>query len=168
MKKLLIPILSILTLCLPSGCGKSMPSGQLLSLDYTRTGTVDGYEYEGHVVTDSNDTYIIRAMTEYYGPLYEKKADAETIGRLRDIIEREKIYAYDSDYQPTTEVHDGYSWHFRATFTGGDVIESSGNNAWPDGGGLGYIHAYLIKLVEGGTQLDSDSVRTPSRTEGAD
>ena len=157
MRRLLINIFSVLTLGLLGGCSKTMPTGDLVSLEYTRSGTVAGYEYEGHVILDSTGGYIVRSMKENYGPLFEKKVDAETVIRLRDIIEREKMYAYKSSYQPTAEVLDGYSWHFRATFSDGGEIDSHGSNAWPDGGGLGVIHAFLIKFVAGGTQIDTSS-----------
>jgi len=155
MRRLLINIFSVLTLGLLSGCSKTMPTGDLVSLEYTRSGTVAGYEYEGRIEADGNGDYIIRAMQEYYGPLYEKKVDAEAVTKLRDIIEREKIYAYKSNYQSTLNVLDGYSWHFHATFSDGGEIDSHGNNAWPDGGGLGVVHAYLVKLVAGGTEIST-------------
>ena len=157
MRKLLISILSVLTLGVLGGCSKKMPTGDLVSLDYTRSGTVAGYEYEGHVLPDSTGGYIIRSMKENYGPLYEKKVDAETVAKLRELIELEKMYAYKSSCQPTFEVLDGYSWHFHATFSDGGEIDSHGSNAWPDGGGLGVIHAFLIKFVAGGTQIDTSS-----------
>jgi len=155
MRKLLISILSVLTMGLLTGCSKTMPTGDLVSLEYTRSGTVAGYEYEGRVESDGSGGYVVRAMQEYYGPVYEKHVDAEAVSKLRTIIENEKMYVFKKNYKPKLEVLDGYSWHFHAAFSDGGEIESSGDNAWPDGGGLGVVHAYLVKLVEGGRRIDT-------------
>ena len=81
-------------MCLVSGlfgvlsCAlKKMPEGELLSLDYTRSGTMAGYVYEGHVERDSTGAFVLRAMKENYGPLFEKKLDSETMMKFRQIIE---------------------------------------------------------------------------------
>ena len=62
MRKLLISILSVLTMGLLTGCSKTMPTGDLVSLEYTRSGTVAGYEYEGRVESDGSGGYVVRAM----------------------------------------------------------------------------------------------------------
>ena len=71
---------------------KKMPDGELVSVEYTRSGTMAGYVYEGHVERDSTGAFVLRAMKENYGPLFEKKLDVATMRKFRQIIEEEKMY----------------------------------------------------------------------------
>ena len=150
-------------MCLVSGlfgvlsCAlKKMPEGELLSLDYTRSGTMAGYVYEGHVERDSTGAFVLRAMKENYGPLFEKKLDSETMMKFRQIIEEEMMYKYKESYIPTLEVLDGWGWSFHATFSDGSVISSHGSNESPKGNGLDRISDYMAELVQDGVQIETE------------
>ena len=135
---------------------KKMPEGELVSVEYTRSGTMAGYVYEGHVERDSTGAFVLRAMKENYGPLFEKKLDAEVMGRFRQIIEEEKMYKYKESYMPTLEVLDGWGWSFHATFSDGSVISSHGSNASPSDNGLDRIRNYMAELVQDGVQIETE------------
>ena len=146
-----------LFLCLLSGvlgligCApKKMPEGDLIRVEYTRSGTMAGYEFEGRVEQDSAGSFVIRAMKESYGALYEKKVSPEVLQHFRQIIEEEKMYKYKESYRPKLEVLDGWGWSFSAKFSDGSSIYSHGSNASPGGNGLGKIRGYLESLIEEG------------------
>ena len=135
---------------------KKMPEGELVSVEYTRSGTMAGYVYEGHVELDSTGAFVLRAMKENYGPLFEKILDAEVMGKFRQIIEEEKMYKYKESYMPTLEVLDGWGWSFHATFSDGSVISSHGSNASPSDNGLDRIRNYMAELVQDGVQIETE------------
>lgn len=146
-----------LFLCLLSGvlgligCApKKMPEGDLIRVEYTRSGTMAGYEFEGRVEQDSAGSFVIRAMKESYGALYEKKVSPEVLQHFRQIIEEEKMYKYKESYRPKLEVLDGWGWSFSAKFSDGSSIYSHGSNASPSGNGLGKIWGYMESLIEEG------------------
>lgn len=143
-----------LFLCLLSGvlgligCApKKMPEGDLIRVEYTRSGTMAGYEFEGRVEQDSAGSFVIRAMKESYGALYEKKVSPEVLQHFRQIIEEEKMYKYKERYTPMMQVLDGWGWSFSAKFSDGSVISSHGENAGPRGDGLKRIRSYMQELV---------------------
>ena len=135
---------------------KKMPEGELVSVEYTRSGTMAGYVYEGHVERDLTGAFVLRAMKENYGPLFEKILDAEVMGKFRQIIEEEKMYKYKESYMPTLEVLDGWGWSFHATFSDGSVISSHGSNASPSDNGLDRIRNYMTELVQDGVQIETE------------
>ncbi|MBP5570968.1 MAG: hypothetical protein J6X46_08160 [Prevotella sp.] len=135
------------------GCGAPEPTGELLSVDYTHSGTMAGYIYEGRVKQDSNGNYVLTAMKENYGPLFQKQISKEAMDTFKQIIIEEKMYRYKERYLPRMEVLDGYGWHFAAQFSDGTRIYSYGSNAWPRGNGLGRIQGYLLSLI-----ADADSI----------
>jgi len=136
------------------GCApKKMPEGDLLSVEYTRSGTMAGYEYEGRLKQDSTGGFVLHAMRETYGPLYEKKLDDVVVRKFRQIIEEEKMYKYKEVYRPTMEVLDGWGWSFHATFSDGSVISSHGSNASPRDNGLHRIRGLMQELAEDGEEL---------------
>lgn len=126
---------------------KKMPEGELVRLELTHSGTMAGYRYEGRVMQDSTGTFVLRAMKENYGPLFEKKIDAEAMKQFRQIIEEEKMYKYKERYTPMMQVLDGWGWSFSAKFSDGSVISSHGENAGPRGDGLKRIRSYMQELV---------------------
>ena len=134
---------------------KKMPEGDLVGLEYTRSGTMAGYEYEGRVKQDSTGAFVLRAMKEAYGPLFEKKLDVETMKKFRQIIEEEKMYRYKEAYRPVFEVLDGWSWTFVARFSDGSKIYSHGSNASPSGDGLSRIRGYISELIQDGVQIEN-------------
>ena len=101
------------------GCGTPEPTGELLSVDYTHSGTMAGYIYEGRVKQDSNGHYVLTAMKENYGPLFQKQISKEAIDSFKQIIIEEKMYKYKEHYRPSMEVLDGEGWHFAAKFSDG-------------------------------------------------
>ena len=136
------------------GCGTPEPTGELLSVDYTHSGTMAGYIYEGRVKQDSNGNFVLTAMKENYGPLFQKQISKEAVDSFKQIIIEEKMYKYKEHYRPSMEVLDGEGWHFAAKFSDGTRIYSSGSNAWPPrGNGLGRIQGYLLKLI-----ADADTI----------
>ena len=134
---------------------KKMPKGDLLHLELTRSGTMAGYEYKGRVRQDSMGDFVLKAMKESYGPLYEKKVDEEAMKHFRQIIEKEKMYKYKESYRPIMEVLDGWGWSFRAKFSDGTTIYSHGSNARPRGNGLVKIRGYMEELIQDGVQIES-------------
>lgn len=140
---------------------KLMPAGELIKLSYTRNEMTAGYRYEGRVQQDSTGVFVLSAMKEEYGPLFEKRINAEVMKKFRQIIEEERMYAYKESYEPLTNVSDGSMWHFDAVFSDGSMISSHGNNASPDGNGLSRIKAFMMELAEDGvlrpeTNTDAD------------
>ncbi len=137
------------------GCStKKMPEGDLVSIEYTRSGTMAGYIYEGRLEPDSADGFVLQAMKEEHGPLFEKRIGTEELLHFRRIIVEEKMYTYKDSYQPKFEVLDGYSWHFTARFADGSKIASHGSNASPGGSGLSRIRQYMTELVADGVLLE--------------
>jgi len=141
------------------GCAmKKMPEGELVRVEFSRHGTMARAEFEGCVEQDSTGTFVLRAMKETYGPLFEKKLDAEMMQRFRQIIVEEKMYKYKERYTPMMEVLDGWSWSFSAKFSDGSSISSHGSNAGPKGDGLSRIWNYMQKLVQDGVQIEQESL----------
>ena len=136
------------------GCApkKMMPDGDLIGLSYTQNAMMAENEYEGHVEQDSTGTFVLSAMKENYGPLFEKRIDSETMKKFRQIIEEERMYAYKESYQPRVTIYDGTMWSFSAVFSDGTSISSHGTNASPRGDGLSRITELLMQLVEDGVQ----------------
>lgn len=135
------------------GCGTKAPEGDLLSLEYTISGMRSGYEYEGHVEQGSDSAFVLTAMKESYGPLYQKRIGKEEVNGLRQIVLEEKMYGYKERYSPIFKVLDGYSWHLRVRFSDGTSISSGGSNARPEGDGLKRLENYLNQLI-----ADADSI----------
>lgn len=129
---------------------KLMPAGDLIKLSYTRNEMMAGYQFEGRVEQDSAGIFVLSAMKEEYGPLFEKRIDAGVMKKFRKIIEEERMYAYKESYEPLTNVSDGSMWHFDAVFSDGSIISSQGHNARPDGDGLLRIKAFMMELAEDG------------------
>ena len=141
------------------GCAmKKMPEGELVRVEFSRHGTMARAEFEGCVEQDSTGTFVLRAMKDTYGPLFEKKLDAEMMQRFRQIIVEEKMYKYKERYTPMMEVLDGWSWSFSAKFSDGSSISSHGSNAGPKGDGLSRIWSYMQKLVQDGVQIEQESL----------
>jgi len=138
-------LLGTLTAC---GQKAAMPEGQLLSIEYTESGTMAGFKYEGHAEKQADGSVMLRVSSEAYGPLVEKRVGQEVLDSLRAIIEEEKMYEYKSHYEPPFEVLDGEMWTFGAQFEGEQTIFSGGSNAWPAGNGLRRIRDYLDRLKE--------------------
>jgi len=138
------------------GCGtkKAMTESDLVSIEYTRSGTMAGYVYEGRVIADSTGSFVLHAMKEEYGPLFEKRIGSKEMQAFRQIIIEEKMYNYKTSYLPKFKVLDGYMWHFSAKFADGSKIYSHGSNASPSGSGLSRIRQYMKDLVEDGIQLE--------------
>lgn len=145
-------IISLLTSLLGtfSNCisQKQMPTGELVSVEYTEHGTMAGYRYYGSVELQDNGTILLKAMKKNYDPIQEKKVDKEVLNHIQNIIKEHKIYRYKEHYRPTFEVLDGYSWHFEAKFSDGEKIYTGGSNARPRDNGCELIQEYLIDLVD--------------------
>ena len=137
------------------GCAlKKMPEGELVSVEYSRRGTMARAEFEGSVERDSSGAFVLTAMKDHYGPLFEKKVDAEVMRHFRQIIEEEKMYKYKERYTPMMRVLDGWRWSFSAKFSDGSIISSHGENAGPRGNGLKRIRSYMQELVQDGVQIE--------------
>ena len=137
------------------GCAMNkMPEGELVRVEFSRHGTMARAEFEGCVEQDSTGMFVLRAMKETYGPMFEKKIDAGTMDRFRQIIKEERMYKYKERYTPMMEVLDGWSWSFSAKFSDGSVISSHGSNAGPKDDGLRRIRSYMQELVQDGVQIE--------------
>ena len=137
------------------GCStKSMPDSELIGLRYVSSGTMARPEFEGSVKMDSAGVFVLKAMKENYGPMFETQITTDDMKYLRQIIEDEKMYKYKDSYRPRMQVMDGWGWTFWAKFADGSVIESHGSNARPDGNGLGKVHGYMERLIQDGKQIE--------------
>ena len=137
------------------GCTvKRMPEGSLVRVELTRSGTMAGYEWYGCAEPDSTGVFVLRAMKENYGPLFQKQLSRETMNQFRQIIEDEKMFKYKESYRPKMEVLDGWGWSFRAKFSDGSSISSHGSNASPKGDGLARIQGLMAELIQDGIQVE--------------
>ena len=137
------------------GCStKSMPDSELIGLRYVSSGTMARPEFEGSVKMDSTGVFVLKAMKENYGPMFETQITTDDMKHFRQIIEDEKMYKYKEAYRPRMQVMDGWGWTFWAKFADGSVIESHGSNARPDGNGLGKVHGYMEQLIQNGVQIE--------------
>ena len=103
---------------------------------------------------DSSGAFVLKAMKENYGPMFEKRITKENMAYFRQIIEEEKMYKYKEAYRPLMEVLDGWGWSFNAKFSDGSWIDSHGSNARPSGNGLGRIEGYMNQLIQDGVQIE--------------
>ena len=137
------------------GCTvKRMPEGSLVRVELTRSGTMAGYEWYGCAEHDSTGIFVLRAMKESYGPLFQKQLSHESMNQFRQIIEDEKMFKYKESYRPKMEVLDGWGWSFRAKFSDGSSISSHGSNASPKGDGLARIQGLMAELIQDGIQVE--------------
>lgn len=132
-----------------AGAQTQMPQGELLELEYKRSGTMAGYAYYVRVERTDNGDVVLRAMQESYGPLYEKTLTTEELQGFVQIIEEEQMYDYGYSYEPEFDVLDGYAWGFTARFADTAII-SHGSNAGPSGDGLRRIREYSEQLAKEG------------------
>ena len=137
------------------GCTvKRMPEGSLVRVEFSESGTMAGYEWYGCAEPDSTGTFVLRAMKETYGPLFQKQLSPEAMTEFRQIIEDEEMFKYKDSYRPKMEVLDGWGWSFRAKFSDGSSISSHGSNATPKGNGLARIRGLMSQLIEDGIQIE--------------
>jgi hypothetical protein len=137
------------------GCtAKKMPAGELVGVEFSRQGMMEGYEYFGQVKQDSTGMFVIRAMRDSRTPLFEKQIGVAEIQQFRQIIEEEKMYKYKEVYRPAVQVFDGWSWSFSAEFSDGTIISSHGQNATPRGNGLDRVRSYMEELAQDGIQIE--------------
>ena len=129
------------------GIFSRMPKGDLISLEYSESGTMAGYKYYAFVELQENGTVIVKAQKESYGEIIEKKVDAQVLKNIRNIIKEHKMYKYKERYLPPFKVLDGYMWNFHAKFSDGETISSHGSNARPSGDGLNTLKEYMKGLV---------------------
>ena len=148
------------------GIFSRMPEGDLVMMAYSVSGTMRGYQYYVSVERQENGVIMLKATTENYGEIIEKKVDApvleptENYGEiiekkvdapvlehLRDIIKKYKMYKYKERYLPPFHVTDGYMWNFRAKFSDGESISSHGSNARPRDDGFEVIRAYITEVL---------------------
>lgn len=135
---------------------KKMPEGDLLSVEFARSGMRAGYEYEGRVEKDSTGVITLTAMKEPYGPLFEKRLSSNDLQKFRQIIEANKMYKYKDSYRPMVRVLDGWSWSFTAVFSDGTSISSHGSNAGPSDDGLQEIRELMQELIKDGVKIDTE------------
>ena len=137
------------------GCTvKRMPEGSLVRVELTRSGTMAGYEWYGCAEPDSTGVFVLRAMKESYGPVFQKQLSHEVMNQFRQVIEDEKMFKYKESYHPKMEVLDGWGWSFRAKFSDGSSISSHGSNASPKGNGLARIQGLMTELIQDGIQVE--------------
>lgn len=129
------------------GIFSRMPKGDLVMMEYSVSGTMRGYQYYACVERQENGVIMLKATTENYGEIIEKKVDAPVLEHLRDIIKKYKMYTYKERYLPPFHVTDGYMWNFRAKFSDGESISSHGSNARPRDDGFEVIRAYITEVL---------------------
>ena len=129
------------------GIFSRMPKGELVWVEYTKSGTMACYIYYSEVELQKDGTVIVKSQKESCGEIIEKKVDPKVLTDLRNIIKEHKMYKYKEHYRPYFQVLDGYSWTFSARFSDGTSISSSGSNAGPGGDGLHVLRDYMRGLV---------------------
>ena len=149
-------MISVLGSLLGMGLGMGMPDSELVSVEYTVTGTMAGYQYYALVERQQDGVVMVKAMRKNYGELVEKRVDGKVLDDLRDIIKEHKMYAYKEHYRPRMQVLDGYMWSFHAAFADGKCISSGGSNAGPSDDGLETIREYVIALLGDGESKNAE------------
>ncbi len=158
MTKHVVLMIGALFCLLSCGTKAPKPKGDLLFLEYTARGTMDGYEYQGRIEQVSDTAFILTAMKMTYGPLFRKQISKAEMDKFKKIIIAEKMYKYKEHYRPMFEVKDGRIWHFYAKFSDGTKIHSDGENAVPGNNGLPKILNSLQQMIEDSTQELTDSL----------
>lgn len=129
------------------GIFSRMPEGELVRMEYSESGSMAGYRYYALAELQEDGTVIVKVQKESYGDIIEKKADAQVLKDIRNIIKEYKMYKYKERYLPPFQVLDGYMWSFHARFSDGETISSHGSNARPRGDGLDTLQEYMKGLV---------------------
>lgn len=73
-------------------------------------------------------------------------ADATVMDDLLSVYENGKVGKWKSDYQPSIQVLDGYSWKLEVKFDNGSYKYSHGNNARPGSNALEEFSKLIWKL----------------------
>ena len=120
----------------------------LLSLDYTKKGTMRGYDFEIHVKTEENGDITLWGMKQNRDSIFTRTMTQDELEALRKIVIEEKMYKYKDHYQPPYEVFDGWSWSFNVNFSGRhNSFSSGGYMQRPEGNGLDRVKEYLVSLL---------------------
>ena len=82
-----------------TGCGAQVPEGDLLSVEYTESGTMAGYIYEGRMKLNPDGTFVLKAMKENYGPLYQKQISKE------DLLHRQQCQTWRQWSRPHQRIY---------------------------------------------------------------
>jgi hypothetical protein len=121
----------------------TMPKGRLLTVEY---------DYQGMAMEIISKTKLSRIDNVpkltfmYLGEEMSCEVGDSLFDQARDIIEQERMYAYESSYSldPSLgRILDGDRWEFYATFEGKERIYSYGRNVSPKGDGLHRISKLL-------------------------
>lgn len=144
-----LTLLTVLLGTVLTGCAQhNVPQGDIVSLEYTRSGTMAGHIYMAYVTRDSLGAYTLEAMPKDYADLRKRSLSRKEMDSLRTIVIEEKMYAYKERYTPIMPIMDGYSWRLVIKFSDGKRIYSSGSNAVPRGDGIQRLRDYLAQLAQ--------------------
>ena len=131
----------------------TMPEGRLLRVTYY---------FQGMRMPEFGNFDLKRSPegSRLFFKHYNSDASCEVSDTLfdavRNIIEQEKMYEYDSYYSFKTDerILDGYRWEFEAWFEGDKRISSGGRHVSPSGKGLQKIDSLLSEAARQAMQAD--------------
>lgn len=86
--------------------------------------------------------------------------DTTIFADLQAFIDKHKMYKYKRNYQPNFDILDGESWNFYVRYSDPQLsINSSGNNAYPKGGGAAFseIKNYFKAKFEKDNETTNDN-----------
>jgi len=107
--------------------------GKIVSLEYVEHGTMAQPTEYFKLVLEKGKVKVKRQR----GSMVEEfTTDASVMDSLTKVYIDCNVGEWKSNYQPSIEVMDGYSWNFEAKFDNGRYKYSHGNNARPGSNGL--------------------------------
>lgn len=133
------------------GCTEPLkaPEGGLVRYAYVMHGTVAEPLEDSEVMIKKNGSVVLKRISRtHYGHNESFVVSGEVLDHLLQIIQEENVLAWEHSYSPKgdIEVLDGESWQLDLEFKDGSTFSFSGNNAYPEGGGLKRMNDYIYSL----------------------
>ena len=125
-KKAFIIAIAALTGCLSATSKeKKMPEGALISAEYVNYDDSKNPTEAFYLVSEKNgETWL--TGNDKYGEPVKVAVDKDILVKLRDAIEKGKLYMLKDSYKTPVPELDDTKWSFKATFDGKKSISSSG------------------------------------------
>ena len=102
-----------------------MPEGALISAEYVNYDNSSNPSEAFYLVAEPNgETWL--TGNDKFGEPVKVAVDKEIVVKLRDAIEKGKLYLLKSSYKSPMREFDDTKWSFKATFDGNKKITSSG------------------------------------------
>lgn len=125
-KKALIITMAALTGCLfATAKEKKMPEGALISAEYVNYDNSTNPTEAFYLVSEKNGETWLTGNNRYGEPV-KVAVDKDILVKLREAIEKGKLYMLKDSYKTPVPELDDTKWSFKATFDGKKTISSSG------------------------------------------